>query len=97
MDYIQRLRIIAENVRKSKSVNSFDTNLEREADTISHALLDMQESFKIIEDLICKLHSKDISGEDIDSILLEIGEELRHIMYHIQDTRFYNYLNADKQ
>jgi hypothetical protein len=92
MNYVQRLEAIVQNLIKSKNVNSFDIAEERGADTLSHALLDMEESLKVMEGLIPKLYTNDLSEDDVDSILFEIGEELRHILYHLNDTKFYNYL-----
>ena len=34
------------------------------------------------------------SPEEILDALLEIGEEFRHILYHINDPKFYKYLNG---
>ncbi|MEW6743529.1 MAG: hypothetical protein AB1486_12300 [Planctomycetota bacterium] len=32
------------------------------------------------------------SEQDIEGVLLDIGEELRHALYHIKASRFYSYL-----
>lgn len=36
--------------------------------------------------------SKKMSGDEIDELLLDVGEEFRHIIYHIKDPKFYDYL-----
>jgi hypothetical protein len=80
-------------LRKSKKVNSLDSDNEMEAVRLAHAILDMSDSFKAIsEQLIPKLTSNEITSEEIEEILLDIGEELRHVVYHIKDTRFYDYI-----
>ena len=35
---------------------------------------------------------KNLNPEEMNSLLLDIGEEFRHILYHILDSRFYAYL-----
>lgn len=96
MEYTKRLLLLVANLRKSEKVNSLDSSEEREADTLSHSLLDMEESFKVISNsLLPKLLDEKLRSEDVDDILFDIGEELRHISYHINDPKFYQYLRAD--
>lgn len=37
------------------------------------------------------------SPAELFDALLDIGEELRHILYHIHDPKFYRYLNGDSE
>jgi len=92
MEYGDRFKIIAENLRKSRKVNSYDDDQERESDTLAHSILDMEGSFKEVLNEIPKLSSKSVTEEDIDEALLNIGEQLRHILYHIRDAKFYKYI-----
>lgn len=92
MEKAKKIILMAENLRKSDKVNSFDNNNEREADRIANSIVDMEESFKTINELTPKLLSEELSEEKINDILLDIGEELRHILYHIKDAKFYGYL-----
>lgn len=96
MDYIKKLEILVQNLRKSQKVKSYDSPQEREADTLGHSLLDMEESFKVImNDHIPRLMQNNITEKEIDDVLFEIGDELRHILYHIKDPKFYEYLKDD--
>jgi len=45
--------------------------------------------------LLPKLLNEDLSPEELNEVLLDIGEELRHILYHIKDPRFFGYLTDD--
>ena len=93
MRYPEKLATLSKNLRKSKKVNSFDVDGEKEADTLAYALLDIEESCKsLITEQIPQLILTNTSEEKIDEILLDIGEELRHILYHVKDPRFYEYL-----
>ena len=95
MEYVEELRLLSDILRKSNKVNSFDSEDEEVADTVAYALLDIQEScHKIYKTHLPALKAQGISAEDVDDIMLEIGWELEHILYHIKDSRYYAYLLA---
>ena len=48
MNFPEKLELLTRNLRKSHRVNSFDKPDERESETLAHALIDMEESFKFI-------------------------------------------------
>jgi len=96
MEYSKRLKIIANNLRKSKRVNSFDNIEYIESESLAHSFLDIEESFKVLLDnLFPKLESSSMSEEQINDLLFDIGEEMRHILYHIKTPKFYEYLTED--
>ena len=33
-----------------------------------------------------------MNSEQLNDVLLDIGEELRHVLYHIRDPKFFSYL-----
>ena len=95
MEYVEELKLLNGILRKSDKVNSFDREDHNEASTIAYALLDIRESFeKIYKTHLPILQKRGIRSEDIDDILLEIGYELEHILYHIQDCGYYSYLHS---
>jgi len=80
-------------LEKCEQVTRYSTKEENQAGTLAHGLIDMESSMrKIIEEHIPKLYNSNIDSEQIDDIILDIGEELRHILYHIKDTKVYNHL-----
>ncbi|QMU65787.1 MAG: hypothetical protein GKR88_16915 [Flavobacteriaceae bacterium] len=92
-DYTEKLNKLSKNLSKSEKVNSLDNKNDRESSTLAHAFLDITESTSLItKELIPKLMSNKISESQIDDILLDIGEEFRHILYHIKDPKYYSYL-----
>ncbi len=96
MEYSERLKILTQNLRKSEKINSFDSAEERESDTLAHSILDIEESCRtLLNHLFPKLESTSLSEEEINNLLLDIGEELRHISYHIKDPKFYEYLREE--
>jgi len=93
MEYVEELKLLSDVLRRSRKVASFDRQGEEASDTVAYALLDIRESCdKIYKTHLPALETQGISSEDIDNIMLEIGWELEHILYHIKDSRYYAYL-----
>lgn len=84
---------MADKLKKSKKVNSLDRPDEPESETLAHAFLDINESCKTLtNELFPKLEFANLSEDEVNELLFDIGEELRHIIYHIKDPKFYEYL-----
>ena len=60
-----------------------------EAAAIAHALVDIQEATtKLYDELVPKLLAgADLAPADFDELLADIGDEFRHMAYHITDSR----------
>ena len=87
------VKILSDKLSKCKYITRFDKKDEPEAWTLALAFNDLEDSFrKILDELFPKLIQKELNDSEIKNLLLEIGEEFRHILYHIKDTEFYNYL-----
>lgn len=86
---------LAKKLQTYPSITKFDSNNEKEAWRIAHSLKDIQESSSAIFDLLPKLETANSEKEAYET-LLDIGEEFRHIMYHIRDPGFFKYLLDDK-
>ena len=87
---------LADRLANIPSVSQFDLADEPQGSTIAHALSDIANSSSaLLNDLLPKLLDRTKSADELDDLLLDIGEELRHILYHIKDTRYYGYLFGD--
>ena len=87
------LKALAKRLATYKDVMQFDAGEEREAWTLAHAFGDLEESFRrFLEEQLPRLTNGQLTGPEIHDLLLEIGEEFRHILYHIKDPKFYRYL-----
>lgn len=84
---------LIEKLKNIQHVSKFDDDFESEGERLGVSFHDMQNSFnKITQTLLPQLIAEE--GEDsIYKILLDIGEELRHIQYHFHDMKFYRYLD----
>lgn len=93
--YIDSLNKLSSVLGKSSLVNSFDKDDEKESYNLAVSLLDIKESIKNLNKLIDQIHLE--KDEDkIDKSLWDIGDEFRHIIYHISNSRFYDYIDIVK-
>lgn len=84
---------LADRLSRCPAVQRLDSETERQAWTLAVALGDLEQSFHaIVDTLLPKLLDPSLTEDEMLDTLLEIGEELRHIKYHIRDTKFYSYL-----
>jgi hypothetical protein len=79
------------------SVKRLDDADHSEAEALAHAFIDLESSFqKFVQEQLPKLVDADLTSEALHDLLLDIGEEFRHILYHLKDPRFYRYLDVTK-
>ncbi len=84
---------LAERLSKCPEVTRYDTGQEKEAWTLAHAFADLEESLRaFLDDQLPRLAQGNLQPSETYDLLLDIGEEFRHILYHIQDPKFYKYL-----
>ncbi len=63
-----------------------DKYSELELDALIHAILDIEESSRAIVRIVQALRDSSPSDNLADGALVDIGEELAHIVYHAADT-----------
>lgn len=70
-----------------------ERDVDAEAWQIATGLSDIEESAtKLFNELVPELLAVSPESEQADDLLNEIGEEYRHIMYHIRDTKLFDYI-----
>lgn len=89
---LENVEKLAEILSHSKDVTKYDDADNKEAWTIAQGFSDIEESFQRLLNLLPKLLDDKITDSEINDLLLDIGEEFRHILYHIKDMRYYDYL-----
>ncbi len=91
-------RRLTDRLARLKSVSQFDRPGEPQSATLAHSLTDLEKSFReILEELLPKLLDGSLDSEQLNDVLLDIGEELRHVLYHIKDPKFFDYLIDDSR
>jgi hypothetical protein len=87
------VKTLADRLFASPQIRSLGQDSPSEAGTLAHTFADLEDSFrKFLEKELPRLVGSDATHSDITGILLDIGEEFRHILYHLKEPRFYRYL-----
>lgn len=64
-----------------------------EAGTLVHAFSDLEESLrKFLDEQLPRLVDPSVRGEALEDLLLDVREEVRHVLYHLQDPEFFRTL-----
>jgi hypothetical protein len=89
---------LANRLSHIPEVAQFDMPGEPQGDTLAHALSHWEDSFAaILDELLPKLVKEEAaSAEQTNDILHDLGDQLRHILYHIRDTKYFRYLLDDE-
>jgi hypothetical protein len=93
--YQTSVKELADRLSRCPEVTRYDQASETEAVTLAHAFSDLEESFQtFLDKQLPRLMNEQASPEELVDTLLDIGEEFRHILYHIHDPQFYGYLSG---
>lgn len=80
------------------SVGQWDWPGEPLTGTLAHALLDLEQPFcTTLDELLPKLLDETLTAEQLDDVLFGIREELRHVLYHVKDTKFFSHMLFDAE
>jgi hypothetical protein len=75
-------------------VTRFNDGQREESEALAYALADIEEALRsILEKHLPKLVDPEADCSILNASLLDIGEDLRHVLYHVKDSKFYGYLN----
>jgi hypothetical protein len=89
-------RVLTDRLSCISSVSQLDQPGEPQAATISNSLADLEDSFRtMLDTLLPRLLNESLTPEKLNDALLDVGEELRHVLYHIRDPKYFNYLFDD--
>ncbi len=95
IDNAEGIKALATRLSTCEAVAKLDVGDEKEAWTLAHAFSDLEGSFRtFLDEQLPRLRQEELSPDAIHDLLLDIGEEFRHILYHLNDTRFYAYLDT---
>ena len=90
------IKRLADLLSNCPEVTKYDQGEEQEAGVLAHSFGDLEDSFRtFLNEQLPKLIDEHTSPAELYDVLLEIGEEFRHILYHIGDSKFYRYLQRD--
>jgi len=83
---------LASILARSPKVRTFDSEGEEEAPRLAYSLGDIEDSATTLLQLLPRLMTDSMPPAEIEELLHQIGEEFRHILYHVRDPRYFRYL-----
>jgi hypothetical protein len=90
---VSRVIELERRLSEIPEVAQFDIPGEPQGHTLAHALSHWEDSFAaFLDNLLPKMANKTASVEDLLDTIHDVGDELRHILYHIQDVKYFGYL-----
>jgi hypothetical protein len=93
LENVATVKDLAERLENCPGVRKLNQGEENGAWTLALAFADLEESLiAVVDDLLPQLVARPVTEDQMSDILFAIGEELRHIQYHIHDSRYYSYL-----
>jgi hypothetical protein len=86
----ERYLKLVDVLSRCEAVSRYDSPNEPQASTLAHAFLDLEDSFRrFVDHHLPGLMRQDMSEQEICDRLQDIGDELRHVAYHMRDMQFY--------
>ena len=90
---VSRVIELGQQLSKIPEIAQFDKPGEPQGHTLAHALSHWEDSSAtFLDNLLPKLANEMASAEDLIDTIHDVGDELRHILYHIQDVKYFGYL-----
>ncbi|MBM3489103.1 MAG: hypothetical protein FJX68_01425 [Alphaproteobacteria bacterium] len=86
----QALERLLATLSKYACVRRFDEPDEPEAARLTHAFADIEDSLVRLQHVhLPNILAGALTEQEMADLLTEIGEEFRHILYHVRDTRYF--------
>lgn len=93
---VERLQELAGILARCSKVTEFNQDDTQEAWTLADDFIDLDQSFRTFsQELLPKLVRGGLESKQIEEALHDIGEEFRHILYHIRSSKFYKYVDEN--
>jgi hypothetical protein len=90
---VERVIELEKRLSQIPEVAQFDLAEEPEGHRLAHALSHWEDSFAtVLNNLLPTVADETVSAEDLADALHGVGDELRHILYHINDAKYFGYL-----
>lgn len=94
----QQVKRLAERLAHLQGVRRFSGETHDEAWALATALADLEATFRsVVEDLLPSLVLNTLGDDQLHAVLLDLGEEFRHVRYHLESSRFYSYLAGSNE
>ena len=88
------VKSLAERLEALPAISSLSTAKESEPWILAHSLIDIADASEAYLDRLPALLDSNLQGEDLVQLLIELSNDLQHVLYHLEDPRFLRELFA---
>jgi hypothetical protein len=89
---VDDVRRLADMLARCPDVSRHDADDEPQGWTLASAFQEIEGSSRSFVDDLHRLTTEQLTPDQTFELLVEIGEEFRHVLYHVKETAFYAYL-----
>lgn len=91
---VEHIAELAKRLSECPEITRYDSGEHHEAWALADGFSDLEDAFRaFLDEYLPKLADPQVRGEALVDVLLDIGEEFRTILWHIQLPKFYEYLH----
>ncbi len=91
---VNDIKRLAQRFSECSEIARYDSGEHNESWSLADGFSDLEQAFRaFLEDHLPKLTDPQLKCEEIVNVLLDIGEEFRTILWHIQGPQYYKYLS----
>jgi hypothetical protein len=92
---VETVKLVSEVLSKCPEVKRFDDGEHNEAWALAGSFADLEDTMRaFLDEYLPKLAEQQLKPSEVCKLLLDIGEEFRHMLYHILEQQsFYKYLH----
>jgi hypothetical protein len=87
---------LAQKLQVVPQVHALDATDEPGGWGLAYSLMEIDESLSRFRELLARVKADNLDAGELHGLLIDIGEELRHVLYHVKDSQFYGYLETPK-
>lgn len=92
----ENVSALIDRLQQSDRIRKYDDRDRQEAAILAHAFKDLETSFRtFLDEQLPKILNPQISTEELEEALAQIGEEFRHILYHLREPHYFRYVVND--
>ncbi len=88
----EAMKALAERLERCPQIAKLNDEGHNEAWTLAHSLSDLADASDAYLKILPTLLDESLQGDELIQRLIEVGNELQHMLYHLEDPRFFRQL-----
>ena len=89
---VEATKVLAERLERCEQIARLNGDGYNEAWTVAHALADLASSSEAYLKALPTLVDESVEGDELVQRLIQVVNELQHMLYHLEDPKFFRQL-----